>query len=270
MVSTTPARVATMLAPLRVLHPEVVLAIDDRVDQSFDADFRRLGDRVVRVPYLGSVSRAFGWLLSQCTGDWVLRLDDDEVPSAGLAAEFEQCVRGDPPITHAWVPRRWLYPDPASVLAQWPWRPDYQLRVNRNDPALLSFPGRIHEMISVLGPCLYLREPIYHADLLLKSFEERSRKAQRYEAIRPEVTVDGIAINEAYYLPERHRDLRTASVPEGDAGLVGCLLDDRVVKSSGRRRGEVLPWVQPATIDALWERRELPAESYRARLEVAR
>ena len=268
MVSTTPARVTAMLGPLRVLDPEVVLAIDDRLDQSFDADFRRLGDRVLRVPYLGSVSRAFGWLLSQCTSDWVLRLDDDEVPSAGLAAELAQCIQGDPPITHAWVPRRWLYPHSASVLAQWPWRPDYQLRLNRNDPALVSFPGRIHEVISVLGPCLYLREPIYHADLLFKSFEERWRKARRYEAIRPGMTVDGTAINEAYYLPERHRDLRTASVPAGDADLVRRLLDNGVVESPRLRRGAVLSRVQPAAIDALWERRELVVESYRARLEL--
>jgi hypothetical protein len=268
MVSTPPARVAAILAPLRVLRPEVVLAIDDRLDESFDADFRRLGDRVVRVPYLGAVSRAFGWLLSQCTGDWVLRLDDDEVPSAGLAAELEECICGDPPITHAWVPRRWLYPDSASVLAQWPWRPDYQLRLQRNDPALVGFPGRIHEVTSVLGPCLYLREPIYHADLLFKPFEERLRKARRYEAIRPGLTIDGISVNEAYYLPERHESLRTKPVPAADASLVRRLLEHGAEASSGRRRRAAVAHVEPAAIDALWERRELGPEAYRSRLEL--
>ena len=267
MVNTPPERVAAILAPLRVLRPEVVLAIDDRLDESFDADFRRLGDRVLRAPYLGSVSRAFGWLLSQCTGDWVLRLDDDEVPSCGLAAELEQCICGDPPITHAWMPRRWLYPDAASVLAQWPWRPDYQLRLHRNDPALVGFPGRIHEVMSVLGPCLYLQEPIYHADLLFKPFEERLRKARRYEAIRPGMTVDGIPLNEAYYLPERHESLRTKPVPAADASLVRRLLEHDADASWGRRRAAVAH-VEPAAIDALWERRELGPEAYRARLEL--
>jgi hypothetical protein len=267
MVSTTPARVASILAPLRVLRPEVVLAIDDQLDKSFDADFRRLGDRVVRAPYLGSVSRAFGWLLSQCTGDWVFRIDDDEVPSAGLAAELEECICGDPPITHAWVPRRWLYPNSASVLAQWPWRPDYQLRLNRNDPALVSFPGRIHEVLAVLGPGLYLREPIYHADLLFKSFEERLRKVRGYEAIRPGMTVGGVPLNAAYYLPERQEDLPTESVPAADASPVRSVFEHDPPTSGRWRRRGALARVEPAAIDAHWERRELGPDAYRVRLE---
>jgi hypothetical protein len=267
MVSTTPARVAAMLAPLRVLRPEVVLAIDDRLEENFDADFRRLGDRVIRAPYLGAVSRAFGWLLSQCTGEWVLRLDDDEVPGAGLAAELERCMAGDPPITHAWVPRRWLYPDASSVLAQWPWRPDYQLRLLRNDPALVSFPGRIHEVASVLGPCLYLREPIYHADLLFKSFEERLRKVRRYEAIRPGMQVGGVSLNEAYYLPELHEDLCTKPVPASDASPARRMLAPDAQVPRARRRAAVAR-VVPTAIDAQWELRELGPQAYHARLEL--
>ena len=269
MVSAPPARVAAMLAPLRGLRPEVVLVIDDRLDESFDSDFRRLGDRVFRAPYLGAVSRAFGWLRSQCTGEWVLRLDDDEVPSCGLAAELEECIGGDPPITHAWLPRRWLYPDAASVLAQWPWRPDYQLRLIRNDPALVSFPGRIHEVASVLGPCLYLREPIYHADLLIKSFEERLHKAQHYEALRPGLTIDGIPVNEAFYLPEQHEGLRTEPVPAADASLVRRMLENGGEAPRGwRGRRAALAHVEPAAIDASWEHRELGLEAYQARLEL--
>lgn len=267
MVSTTPARVAAMLAPLRALRPEVVLAIDDRLEESFDRDFRRLGDRVVRAPYLGAVSRAFGWLLSQCTGEWVLRLDDDEVPGSGLAAELERCIAGDPPITHAWVPRRWLYPDGAGMLAQWPWRPDYQLRLMRNDPALVSFPGRIHEVASVLGPCLYLREPIYHADLLFKPFEERLRKVRRYEAIRPGMKLGAVSLNEAYYLPEQHEDLRIKPVPASDASPVGRMLASHA-QAPRRGRRAALARVTPTAIDALWERRELGPEAYHARLEL--
>lgn len=267
MVSTTPARVAAMLAPLRVLGPEVVLAIDDRLQESFDGDFRRLGDHVVRVPYLGAVSRAFGWLLSQCTGEWVLRLDDDEVPGAGLAAELERCIGGDPPITHAWLPRRWLYPDATSVLAQWPWRPDYQMRLLRNDPALVSFPGRIHEVASVLGPTLYLREPIYHADLLLKPLEERLRKVRRYEAIRPGMKVGASSLNEAYYLPEWQEGLRTKPVPASDLSPVGRMLAS-AAQAPRRRRRAAVARVEPAAVDALWERRELGPEAYHAWLEL--
>jgi len=267
MVSAPPARVAAMLAPLRVLRPEVVLVIDDRLDQSFDADFRRLGDRVVRAPFLGAVSRAFGWLISQCSGEWVLRLDDDEVPSSGLAAELEECICGDPPITHAWVPRRWLYPDRASVLAQWPWRPDHQMRLHRNDPALLGFPGRLHEVVTVLGPCVYLREPIYHADLLFETFEERMQKARRYEAIRPGLTIDGISVNEAYYLPERLESVRTEPVPAADASPVRRLLEHGA-NVRWRRRRAALTRVQPAEIDALWECREPGPDAYRAQLEL--
>lgn len=268
MVRTHPARVAAILAPLRILRPEVVLIVDDGLDGRFDADFRRLGNHVFRAPFLGSVARAAGWLFAQCTGEWVLRLDDDEMPSAGLAAALDECIHGDPPITHAWVPRRWLYPGPATVLRQWPWRPDYQMRLHRNDPALVAFPGRLHEVISVVGPCVYLREAIYHGDLLLEPFEERLQKARRYEAIRPGLRIDGTSINEAYYLPERQAKLRTEPVPALDAHQVGRLLEPDAGIPRRSRRRVALSRVEPAAIDALWEQREPGPEAYHARLSL--
>ena len=123
-------------------------------------------------------------------------------------------------MTHAWVPRRWLYPDGARWLAQWPWRPDYALRLVRNDPALLRFPALLHCTVRALGPCRYLRAPLYHADLLLTDAAGRARKRAAYEREMPGFVIDGVSLNEVYYLPERAPDLRLAPVPAEDAAAV--------------------------------------------------
>ena len=83
------------------------------------------------------------WLHGLCRCDWILRLDDDEVPSAG-AARAVRAWSQRRELTHAHVPRRWLHPDASTWLADAPWTPDYQLRLVRNDPTVVSFPGWMH------------------------------------------------------------------------------------------------------------------------------
>ena len=151
MMHVPPARVDAILEPLRLLHPEVVLAVDERVDRDYDRGYRQLADRVFRVPYPGLFGRVVGWLVAQCSGRWIVQIDADEIPSAGFAAAIEEVIAaGD--ATHAHVPWRWLYPDRDRYLAQWPWRPGYAIKAFRNEPPLLRFTTTAHDMIDVLGP----------------------------------------------------------------------------------------------------------------------
>ena len=76
-----------------------------------------------------------------CSGDWILNVDDDEVPSEELLAALPELIAAAD-VTHYWLLRRWLWPDAARMIAEHPWTTDYQLRLVQNDPRLLALPGR--------------------------------------------------------------------------------------------------------------------------------
>jgi hypothetical protein len=270
-VNTPPARVAAALAPLAALEAQIVLAIDDRADADWIDGYRQLADRVLLVPFPGNFARMYAWLREQCAGRWIVQLDLDEVPGADLAAELLETI-ADPTLTHAWVPRRWLYPDASTVLAQWPWRPDYALRLLRNDPALVRFPALLHRPVHAIGPRRYLRSPLYHADLLQNDATARARKALAYEREMPGIVIDGRSINEVYYRPELRSDLRLDAVGEQDAPLVAAFLaaraGDAVPRASRRSRPADVRTVSREEIERLSEGRSLDDDAYRAQLTL--
>ncbi|HEV2059569.1 MAG TPA: hypothetical protein VGR11_09435 [Solirubrobacteraceae bacterium] len=266
-VNTPPGRVAAALAPLARLDAEIVLAIDDRVDRAWIDGYRQIAERVLLVPFPGNFALMYAWMREQCAGRWILQLDLDEVPAPALAAEVAETIAVND-VTHAWVPRRWLYPDGGSWLAQWPWRPDYALRLLRNDPALLRFPGLLHCTVRALGPRRYLRAPLYHADLLLTDAAGRERKQLAYERELPGFVIDGLSLNEVYYLPERRTDLRVAPVPAEDAAAVAAFLRSGAEVPAPLRRA-VPGSMGAATVDEIWrlsEGRTLGEDAYDARL----
>jgi hypothetical protein len=233
-VHVPPERVAATLAPLRSLDPEVILAVDDRVDPAWIEGYRQLGDLVLVAPFPGLYSRAYPWLRARCSGRWILHLDDDEVPSADLATEVAETIAAGDLITHAWAPRRWLYPDPNSYLAQWPWRPDYQLRLFRNDPAIVRFPARFHEPFMAIGPRRFMRAPVYHGHLLIRDLAARERKVAHYETLRSGLVIDGRSVNEVFYLPEQQGDLRLEHVPASHAPAIAEFFDPAQLAGSAR------------------------------------
>ena len=271
-VNTPPGRVAAAfapLAPLLELGAEIVLAVDDRVEPAWVGGYREVADRVILVPFPGNFARMYAWMREQCAGRWILQLDLDEVPAATLADEVAETIAAGE-VTHAWVPRRWLHPDATSWLAQWPWRPDHALRLVRNDPALLRFPGLLHCTVRALGPARYLRAPLYHADLLMTDLAGRERKQAAYEEELPGFVIDGVSLNEVYYLPERRTDLVLAAVPDADAAAVAAFLAAGVEVPERLRRavpGE-LAEATPAEIWRLSEGRSLGEDAYDAGIEL--
>jgi hypothetical protein len=264
--NVVPGRVAAMLAPLRELDPEVLLVVDDTVPQDWDDGYRRVADRVVRVPFPGRYSPMYSWVRTLCRGDWILQLDADEIPAASLAAEVAAAI-ADPRITSAWLTRHWLYGAPGRFLEQWPWHPDYVLRLFRNDPALLRFPGVVHRPLEAIGPRRFLSAPLYHANLLLSSYEQREARASQYEAEWPGVVTGGLPLNEAFYLPERREQLRSAPVPALDRALIEAFLAADGT-ASGRRRGRV-ERVAAEQVMRGWEQRPLTPDAYRAQITAA-
>jgi hypothetical protein len=269
-VNTPPGRVAAAFAPLAALDAEIVLAVDDRVDADWIDGYRELADRVILVPFPGNFALMYAWMREQCAGEWILQLDLDEVPGAALAGEVAETIAAGE-VTHAWVPRRWLHPDRRSWLAQWPWRPDYALRLLRNDPALLRFPGLLHSTVRALGPARHLRAPLYHADLLMTDLAGRERKQVAYEDELPGFAViDGLSLNEVYYLPERRSDLVLEAVPAVDADAVAAFLDAGVEVPPALRRAAPadLGVATPAEIWRHSEGRVLAEDAYDAGLAL--
>lgn len=245
-----PARLAALLALCRDAVDEIVIALDDRVDPGRAGQVAELADSVVRIPYAPPMERTLPWLYARCRGDWILRLDDDEVPGRALLEGVRELVGAT--WTHVWLPRRWLWGAPDTYLAAHPWQPDFQLRLSVSDRRLLRFPGLTHVGLAVDGPGRYVEAPIYHAELL-RPREEREAKAAAYERARPGMRISGLAFNQAIYLPELG-DASLAPLPPDDAALV-----EHVLATDPASEGPApdLPRATRGEIDALWPLREL-------------
>jgi hypothetical protein len=255
--SGDPRRLAALLPILRPVAGEIVVAVDDRADLRLLGAAASLIDRLFVFPYADPPERAFQWLHEQTSGDWVFRIDDDEAPSAAL---LELLAAPPADVAHAYVPRRWLWQD--GWLDQFPWRPDWQLRLARRDA--VSFPGLMHVPVRGAGPARYVEAPLYHLDLLRADRETRAAKARRYEPLRPGIRVAGLPLNHALYLPEG-RDVRVEPVPPEDRGLVQAVAG--AAATPGPEPAAVR--VTREAIDARWADRPLPDSAYAARLEPA-
>ena len=215
-------RVAAMLGLFRGIADEIVIAVDDRAGPDVEAALASVADRMLRYPYAEPVDRPLAWIHAQCSCDWVLTIDDDEIPSQALLDLLPELANARD-VTHYWLPRRWLYPTPDRYLDARPWRPDYQPRLVLKDPRVLSFTPETHVPVKAIGPSRYLEQPLYHLDTVLNSRESRAAKAVRYERLHPGKRVAGRPLNEAFYLPE-DRDPPTAVVPPEDLALIADVL----------------------------------------------
>jgi hypothetical protein len=217
---------------------------------------------VIHYPYAEPVDRPLAWIHSECRGDWVLTVDDDEIPSLALLDGLPALAAATD-VTHYWLPRRWLYPTADRYLDARPWRPDYQPRLVLNDRRVLTFLEETHVPVAVLGPSRYLAEGLYHLDTLLNSREARQAKTERYERLHPGKRVAGRPLNEAFYLPELV-DPPTAAVPDEDLVLVSRVLKAEPPAGS---RAEVRS-ADRLEIDRFWPGRKLSDAAYRAGLTL--
>jgi hypothetical protein len=92
LITGEPAgRIAEVVAPVRAVADEVVIAADSRVDAVTLAGYAALADRLLRVEYRQAEAH-LGWLYAQCSGDWILHLDGDEVVSGALAERLPALI----------------------------------------------------------------------------------------------------------------------------------------------------------------------------------
>lgn len=270
-VSNAPAaRLAAALGPFRGLGAEIVVAADTRVSPAEIKRYAQIADRVFPVEYESPQERFFPWLVENCSGEWVLRMDSDETPSAALLDALPLLL-DEPDVLQYWIPRRWLWPDATSWLDEFPWWPDHQPRLNRNDPATLWWPGILHSSAAPVTPARYIDAPMYHLDCLLAPEEARVAKALAYEAERPGLEIATGYPTNSLYLPERYARGAVVAVPAEDRALIQAAFDPAA--DLGEGSGVVESAVSRAKIDERWpggpERAPLTEDGYSARLEIA-
>src|SRR3954470_18001888 len=215
-------RIPRLLELVRPYVDEIVLAVDrtgnlDVLDACAD-----LADRRLTFDYAAPPCRNIGFLQHECSADWLLRFDDDEIPSRALLDGLAELVADRRP-THYGLSRRWLHPDAATWVASPPWHPDYQLRLVRNVPGIWRFTGEMHDGAIVLGERRLVDLPIYHADLLLLDADVRRNKAESYERERPDHLAEGVSVN-AIYVPEDWTGGEREPVPEAARAAIAAVL----------------------------------------------
>lgn len=239
------ARLAAALAPFRAVADEVVVVIDDRVPEPQLEALDGVADSVSVLPFVWPLERNLEHLHSLCSGDWILRLDGDEVPSTALL----DVLAGDAwhhGVTHCGVTRRWVADDGVSWIARNPWYPDVQWRLVRNDPGLVSHSTLVHEPARIQGPGRVLVAPLYHLDLVDNDLPTRRAKTRRYFRERPELRTEGGLSMGSYYTPELVvAPRRSEPIPPEDLALVQAARAGIVIRSMTR----VTPDPEQAPID---------------------
>lgn len=175
-----------------------------------DLGFRR---HLIRVDSAGYLESVHDQVLGACTGDYVLRLDDDERCSPAMLLWLRnEGYR----IDHHWHFARAAMWTPATLLVTDKLWPDPQTRLSLNGMA----GGRDHiHAGSPYGQGTQAPGVIEHYNFILRPLAERRLKAARYEAIKPGAGSGGML---PFIVPE---DVYTEPVPvawlgDGDAYMI--------------------------------------------------
>jgi hypothetical protein len=249
------------LAPVREIADEVVIAAGGPLSDEDLSCYREIADRLFSIEF-DFIERHLAWLHAQCRGDWILRLDGDELPTPELVSEA-LAARDDRGLNCVLFARRNLFPTVDSYIVQEPWYPDFQVRMVRNDGSL-RFSGLQHSAAERTDPAHLTEASMYHLPFILADVEARRARAVRYEQLRPGlISSTGLPANDLL-LPETLPPLLTAPVPSHHRAQIEAALQASV---SGSGRADAVP-VSLAESDAYWAGRTLPESAYSASIEV--
>jgi hypothetical protein len=268
LTSDPGARVAALLGQLRQVADEIVVAVDSGLDPQRLGRYDEVADRLLRFEFVDSVEQSAPWMARQCTGDWILRIDGDELICPGLIERLPELMRS-PDVFQYWLSCRWLFPDAEHYLAQPPWHWSTP-RLVRNDPATLWHAGLSHGRFEPVFPSVHLDDGYYHLSLLVNDVAFRKAKVDHYLGIQSghsrRVLEDDVT---AFYLPERDRRFGVAPipVPPGDRGAIAEVLGARGEELPGPPVEEI-PMASWSDIQRAWPQRTLPDEAYRAQIEL--
>lgn len=193
-----------------VLGAELVLGLDREKAQR--ADWRKLANVAVNLQADKLQEDVLDQAVDACSGDYVLRIDDDEMVSPALEAWL---AGGQYQFIGSRVyafPRVYLWPDEHHILVNDGIYPDLQTRLGER--------FYMHGVNSVHagnpnGTGQVIPYAIEHHSLLVKTYAERRAVAERYESLRPGA---GFSRTYAkYLLPEDiYGNLTTKEYSDGD------------------------------------------------------
>ncbi len=150
-----------LLELVRPVVDEIVFGVDARTADRIFGSCGDLVDQAYTYEFKTTVEQYAAWLHHRCTGDWILRISDDEVPSPALLEALPE-IAADRRRSLVLVPIRHLFPTRDRFITSHPWHPEYQARLTRNIPGIWTFPGTSHTNIEVLGERRRLPEvPLY-------------------------------------------------------------------------------------------------------------
>ena len=120
-------------------------------------------------------------MLAECTGEWVLYLDGDEMFSEDVWSLFT-AIMLIKRLEACYFPRMTFYPDESSCKVGYGLWPDLQLRLFKNKEGV-QFERPIHERLTGLEgrTALALDAPILHYSRLRKSPTELTAKLKRFD-----------------------------------------------------------------------------------------
>lgn len=176
-------RIRPLLEYIRHFSDEIVVGVDSKTtDHTFEA-CQGLADELFMIQSDALTCNAgLEQLVSRCHGDWVLRLDDDEFPEPHLKAILPGLLL-DERYTHYKIPRLHLSStNPLMWVNDSYLYPDYQMRLFRNDPTLLTFPGAVgHRGIECQGRKGRLNSVnLVHLNLAINPRFKREEKLKTY------------------------------------------------------------------------------------------
>ena len=162
------------------LNAEFVLGLDREKAQK--ADFRKLADIALDLKKKDTHMQedVLDEVIGACSGDWVLRLDDDETISPAL----ERWIFGGSYVSGNLFtfPRIYLYPDEKHFLNNPGIFPDLQTRLGRKE---FMFGCNYAHAANPNGSGVTVDYAIEHHNLLVKDLAERRIIAAKCEAIQP-------------------------------------------------------------------------------------
>ena len=263
------ARVAATLRQLRPVADEIVLAVDSQLDPDRLGRYAEVADRLLRYEFVDSVEQAMPFVAAQCTGDWILRIDGDEVMSPALIERLPE-LTGARDVFQYWLSCRWLFPDADHYLAQPPWHWSTP-RLVRNDPATLWHRGLSHGRFEPVFPSVRLSEGYYHLALLVKDIAFREAKVAHYLSIQSghshRVLEDDVT---AFYLPERDRRFGASPVPvpSRDHAAIAEVLGASGDELPSPPTAENIHLASWGEIQLAWPRRALSEQAYQGKIEA--
>ena len=156
------------------LSAELVIGLDRCTARDLRAD------KFVNLSSGGYIESVLDEAIAACSGEWILRLDDDEAVSLALAEWLwrREYVGGD-----IFAFRRMhLWGDEEHFITNDPLWPDVQTRLAKKGKS-----GGRHSIHigSPYGTGKIIAAPIMHHKFLVRSPEERQVIADRYEQIQP-------------------------------------------------------------------------------------